>query len=60
MGLRCYARRRTRREEIRTVLRKFLSLLNEPRIEIKLNMIKLNLKLTRAPLRVGASELKRV
>ena len=51
-------RRRTRHEEVRKLLKNFISY--GLRVKIKLSMHKINLKLTRAPLRVVADKRTRV
>ena len=58
MRLRSFTRRKI--WQVRKVHKKFLSMINRPHVEIKLSMIKLNLKLTHALLRVGADKLLRV
>ena len=52
--------RRTRREEVRKLLRNFLNLFNGPRVEIKLSKFRLIVRLTHALLRVGAGKRTRI
>ena len=47
-------------KRIKEFKKNFLSMLNGPCAEFKLNMIKMNLELTRGPLRKGASKHTRV
>ena len=58
MRLRSFTRRKI--WQVRKLHKNFLSMINRPHVEIKLSMIKLNLKLTHALLRVGADKLLRV